>query len=100
MLLFCSEAKAHSVTAIAWRPVGDHFVVGLHGRIILCDQAGWTSACHMHTLGSSYSLSWSADGMRCSVACGTGAVLIGELLDVLWESSGLQVLDQLCLLGF
>lgn len=89
--IFKSEPYKVSLTAVAWRPVGDSCAVGMQNRILLCDEAGWVSSAQTNAAGSALSLTWTADGMSCAAACGNGSVLVGDVLDISRESNGLQV---------
>lgn len=89
--LFKSEAFGVALTAVAWRPAGDCFAVAMHGRLVLCNAAGWATASHAHASGSALALAWTPDGVGFAATCGDGAVLVGGVLDACQEIGTLQV---------
>ena len=89
--LYRSDPYAAPVTAIAWRPLGDTFAVGLHKQLLLCDAAGWVASAHAHSGGGVQSLAWTPDGMCVAAACGRGSVLVGSVLGLARDAASLRV---------
>ena len=89
--LFKSERYSTCITAAAWRPGGQFFAVGTHNKVMLCDAAGAAAAQHEHSSGGVQALAWSMDGMACAAACGSGAVLLCNLLGLSQQSGNVQV---------
>ena len=98
--IYACPAGAHVVTSIAWCPNGSCFAVGSFNSLRLCDKTGWS---HSRTRfgggggkaaaggggasGSVMALAWTGDGTEVAGACGSGAVVLGHLVDrvVSWD---------------
>eukprot|EP00892_Ulva_mutabilis_P006133 jgi/Ulvmu1/3892/UM018_0113.1 len=92
ILLFRSDSMGMPPIAVAWRPQGDSFMLGLHNQIILCDAAGWQAAQQSHTCGGAHAIAWAPGGMLCGIATGSGAVLLSNILDLDLQNGSIQVL--------
>ncbi|XP_016984193.1 intraflagellar transport protein 80 homolog [Drosophila rhopaloa] len=76
--LFTSAAEEYAITSVAFNPEKDYLLVGTFNLLKLCHSNGWSYNSARFTtpsVGSFFSLSWSADGTQ--VACGTST---GQLI--------------------
>ncbi|KAJ8598728.1 hypothetical protein CTAYLR_010223 [Chrysophaeum taylorii] len=79
--LYQSQPYAHVITSVAWTPNGAYFAVGAFNMLRLCDRTGW-SCCREHAGGGSIlDISWTTDGTQLAGASGTGAIVLGQLVD-------------------
>lgn len=80
--LYSSGLHDNPITSLAWTPKGDLFAVGSYNTIRLCDYSGWSRSLDKPaTVGSIYSLSWSADGTQLAGACASGQVLLAHVIE-------------------
>ncbi|XP_017043901.1 intraflagellar transport protein 80 homolog [Drosophila ficusphila] len=76
--LFTSSAEEYAITSVAFNPEKDYLLVGTFNLLKLCHSNGWSynsARFNSPSVGSFFSLSWSADGTQ--VACGTST---GQLI--------------------
>ncbi|XP_017875268.1 intraflagellar transport protein 80 homolog isoform X2 [Ceratina calcarata] len=79
--LFSSNSGDHPVTALSWSYSGDYFAVGSFNTIKLCDKTGWSHSLEKINAGSIYSIAWSSDSTQVAMACSSGTVLTGHIID-------------------
>lgn len=89
--LFRSELFSVALTSVAWRPVGDTFIVSMHNKILLCDASGRVASSQSHNSGSALAVAWTANSVAFAAACGDGSVFAGHVLDSCLEVGSLQV---------
>ncbi|KAH8376894.1 hypothetical protein KR093_001935 [Drosophila rubida] len=82
--LFSSAAEEYAITSVAFNPEKDCLLVGTFNMLKLCHSTGWSYSSARFTapsVGSFYTLSWSADGTQ--VACGTstGQLIVGHAVE-------------------
>ena len=65
--------------------------MGSFNALALCDQSGWVASKERLTSGSPLALAWTPDGTRVACACGSGAVLLGSVLDFTREAGRVAV---------
>ncbi|XP_060645041.1 intraflagellar transport protein 80 homolog [Drosophila nasuta] len=82
--LFSSAAEEYAITSVAFNPEKDYLLVGTFNMLKLCHSTGWSYSSARFTspsVGSFYTLAWSADGTQ--VACGTstGQLIVGYAVE-------------------
>jgi len=77
---YASAAVEYSIASLSWAPNGRYFAVGSFNMLRLCDKTGWSYSREQPTCGSIFGLGWTADSTQVGAACGSGAVLFGQLV--------------------
>ena len=78
--LYSSAGVEYSITSVAWAPSGRYFAAGSFNMLRLCDRTGWSYSREYNECGSIFGLAWTADSTQVAAACGSGAVLFGQLV--------------------
>ncbi|XP_068151961.1 intraflagellar transport protein 80 homolog [Drosophila tropicalis] len=82
--LYTSSAEEYAITSVAFNPEKDFLLIGTFNMLKLCHSTGWTYNSARFTapsVGSFYTLAWSADGTQ--VACGssTGQLIVAYAIE-------------------
>ncbi|XP_030383266.1 intraflagellar transport protein 80 homolog [Scaptodrosophila lebanonensis] len=82
--LYSSAAEEYAINSVAFNPDKDFLLVGTFNMLRLCSSSGWSYSSTRFaapSVGSFYTLSWSADGTQ--VACGTstGQLIVGYVVE-------------------
>ncbi|KAG7208843.1 hypothetical protein KM043_015029 [Ampulex compressa] len=79
--IYHSSVGDHPITSISWCYSGDYFAVGSFNTIKLCDKTGWSHSLEKINTGSIYSIGWSSDSTQVAMACSSGTILTGHVID-------------------
>ncbi|VDM17217.1 unnamed protein product [Hydatigera taeniaeformis] len=77
-LLFSSQMHEYPISALAWKPTGDQFVIGSYNFLQLCDKLGWSHNIQKPGTGSILDLVWSPDGASLAAASANGSVIFAH----------------------
>jgi intraflagellar transport protein 80 len=93
--LYTSRTMEQVITAVAWSPNGDNFAVGSHNMLRLCDKTGWAHCRERTTCGSVLDISWTPDGTQFAGACGSGEVLLAQVVErkFEWKNTEVTILE-------
>jgi intraflagellar transport protein 80 len=79
--LFSSYIHEYPITCLAWAPDGELFAVGSYNTLRLADKAGWSYSLEKPNIGSIFSMSWSSDSTQLACGCGSGHVVVGNVIE-------------------
>ncbi len=83
--LYSSYINDYPITCLAWAPDGDLFAVGAYNTLRLCDKSGWSYSLEKPNIGSTFSMSWSSDSTQLVCGCGSGHVVVGNVIEKFLE---------------
>ena len=79
--MYSSTTHEYPITCLAWTTDGEQFAVASFNTLRLCDKAGWSSSLEKPNIGSVFSMSWSSDSTQLVCGCGSGHVIVGNVIE-------------------
>ena len=79
--LYASGSHEYPITSLAWATDGELFAAASFNTLRLCDKAGWSYSLEKPNIGSVFSMSWSSDSTQLVCGCGSGQVVVGNVIE-------------------
>ncbi|RNA13955.1 intraflagellar transport 80 -like protein [Brachionus plicatilis] len=79
--LYSSYMHEYPITCLNWAPDGELFAVGSYNTLRLADKLGWSYSLEKPNIGSVFSMSWSSDSTQIACGCGSGQLVVGNLIE-------------------